>query len=1600
MKTFGSILTCLLAGVASITAQSNVRAHYASGQVWVVWDVQDAVLNNCVPTLTPALSNGVPVVVSNCLPATYAIYWSENPVTNTTTANLVGRLFAQEWSGSILRNNVQASFGSAPTGFRIPDGAGGYRVLATNEGLFVHTARSNFAGHYAVRPFGVTNVPAAWRAPLTNAVFSLADPPTCHLQARGTNQGYPVEWWTMWVDGDTNLAAARPDFPIMENDKRRGIPHNFSVTMPSSGSLPATNIPACVAFHSGDGQAKMWLPENNGFKSIGLAPAGGLLIAVEDRFFSTKNGVVDAESITAPGYVTSFDPFFDHQVGSVLASPPEKLPASDEVVVPYPLYRLNWTLDWLYAHKNVDSNRVALVGHSGGGKGSLLWSHASPERFAYVGLYNPALGGPPFSPGSVRQIGTLAQNLPLLLTNRSGQLVRVADTHEFAASFSPLRDLPFTRLFHGKREENWALDGDQDGLSDLIQTFQQADALGLGAASFWDLRRHGMDTWTYATLSNDVAHPNNCGANPTVDISASWGVEDLWVPTLATQFRRDDATNQIRHRADRSYPAFFNCAGHAGHEDVGSVIYANNSGPYLDNARYDGLVTTTECLPPWIGDARGTFGGYFDWEPNIIDTATNWSAVLFLVGPPSAFNPVEVCPAPLRFADIAIRRPQQFQPLNGTRLDWRLENAATSALITNGTVLAGVDNLVSVPGLPIPRDPVRARLTVSVVDSPSNGCFSCTQVIGYSQVGALNGWFTRDGVFESIVGTDHWQLLWNNGATLEHWQDPNYFGWNNALVSPCASNSAAPDRVVLNLAGFYESNVVAWVDAINATIGTTIVKLPGVRRIVLQPVIGGPGHQLCTNGAQVVQASESHPYIDEAIAIVVAARAGTQPEVVAGISPEVRDCSEYADGLGHLTHSGAVAAAGVIGNYYAALDAACLAPPPPPCLTPVLSIRPLTNGLMELSWPSCPLNFYQVEWTRTFQNWQWLTPPLAAPLTNGTMTWTTPVSPPCQFFRLVVWPLTNSPVPTAPGVYGGLRLEHGGVVRNYRLNLPANYTGAEPAPLMLALHGHNQTADEFAGNQPALANYANALGVILVFPDGTASARGTGWNAQGAASGDPIDDVGFLLALIDELDDTLNIDRKRVYAGGFSNGGQMCHHLGSATTNVFAALAAVGSAIASDLGTGTLLYQPPPSQPMPVFIVNATNDCKRPFWGGLNEDGSLQAPAFDQVVHWTNGNACPPSPVITTNIVVTNHVRRVFADSCAGPYPAFNAPTTNHVIREHYQLTCTPGSEVLFVTLTDGGHKWPEANDNVGFDASREVLEFFLRHCRCDAIGAADPLVIPTAPGRYDLRVCDQNYSRLFRLQVPPGYVAANATPIVFAMHGGGQTMVEFATQHPALFAKANAENILLVLPEALDHPQTRDTLWMNKPFDYVVDDRVFFTNLLEHIAAALNVDRKRVYACGFSGGGSFSHWLAATTPGLLAAIAPVCTQTGWNEPDANGPIVAPPAPLEYIPVLMVRGTLDSKRPFNGGLNIDGVECRSAGDDTAYWTAGNACVGAPVITSAGNLMRWEYTACAGTTEVVLVAVGGMDHLWPDAADGVGYDANVSVVDFLLRHTRP
>ncbi len=192
--------------------------------------------------------------------------------------------------------------------------------------------------------------------------------------------------------------------------------------------------------------------------------------------------------------------------------------------------------------------------------------------------------------------------------------------------------------------------------------------------------------------------------------------------------------------------------------------------------------------------------------------------------------------------------------------------------------------------------------------------FSCTQVIGYSQVGWTNGgWYMTDGVFEETVGSDHWQLIWGGGAGVDRWQNEDYGGWDNDPISSCTQNSDAPDRVLLSVSAGYGDDLDAWVDNTDAAVATIRKKIPSARMIILQAVVGGPDHSTCNDG---VRAARQHPVIDEAVAIVAA----RYDDVIEGYSPEVESCNDFSDGKGHLKSDAAAVAGRKIGEYYVAFD--------------------------------------------------------------------------------------------------------------------------------------------------------------------------------------------------------------------------------------------------------------------------------------------------------------------------------------------------------------------------------------------------------------------------------------------------------------------------------------------------------------------------------------------------------------------------------------------------------------------------------------------------------------------------------------------------------
>ncbi len=188
---------------------------------------------------------------------------------------------------------------------------------------------------------------------------------------------------------------------------------------------------------------------------------------------------------------------------------------------------------------------------------------------------------------------------------------------------------------------------------------------------------------------------------------------------------------------------------------------------------------------------------------------------------------------------------------------------------------------------------------------PPTAQFTCTHVIGYSQTA---GWYHSG--FETVVDDDAWQLVWRSGGAIDLWADPAFDGWSRPIESPCQSASTAPDRVLLTISADFQSDPDWWAGHIRTVVGNIRDRFPSVGPILLQPVVGGPDHQVCSPNGE--RASTNHPVIDQGIELVVGG------DILRGFSPEVRTCADYGDFIGHLTADGYAAAAEAIAQAYVA----------------------------------------------------------------------------------------------------------------------------------------------------------------------------------------------------------------------------------------------------------------------------------------------------------------------------------------------------------------------------------------------------------------------------------------------------------------------------------------------------------------------------------------------------------------------------------------------------------------------------------------------------------------------------------------------------------
>lgn len=263
--------------------------------------------------------------------------------------------------------------------------------------------------------------------------------------------------------------------------------------------------------------------------------------------------------------------------------------------------------------------------------------------------------------------------------------------------------------------------------------------------------------------------------------------------------------------------------------------------------------------------------------------------------------------------------------------------------------------------------------------------------------------------------------------------------------------------------------------------------------------------------------------------------------------------------------------------------------------------------------------------------------------------------------------------------------------RTYLVYIPAQYDAEKPTALVIVLHGGGANAKN-AQRMTGFSDYADLKGFIVVYPNGTGSLpdRRLTWNAGnccGYALRNNMDDVGFIRALVDKLQEEYTIDPDRIYATGISNGGMMVYRLACELSDKIAAIAPVAGA----MNVPTCLAM----RPVSVIAFHGTEDKYVLYNGGWplkyhdrheRKDASV-ASAMD---YWVMRDACAPRP---------QEMERGLA-------------------RFKTWSPCVEGTEVALVTITGGGHAWPGSTaTNLwtdkslgGISATREMWGFFERH--------------------------------------------------------------------------------------------------------------------------------------------------------------------------------------------------------------------------------------------------------------------------------------------------
>ncbi|MAB83173.1 MAG: hypothetical protein CMJ24_07020 [Phycisphaerae bacterium] len=243
-------------------------------------------------------------------------------------------------------------------------------------------------------------------------------------------------------------------------------------------------------------------------------------------------------------------------------------------------------------------------------------------------------------------------------------------------------------------------------------------------------------------------------------------------------------------------------------------------------------------------------------------------------------------------------------------------------------------------------------------------------------------------------------------------------------------------------------------------------------------------------------------------------------------------------------------------------------------------------------------------------------------------------------------------------------------------------------------------------------------------------------------------------------------------------------------------------------------------------------------------------------------------------------------------------------------------------------------------------------HLKCLTILAA--LLCAAAPAAAQQQL-NENISvggvnRSYIVYLPVNFSPAENMPAMFFFHGGGGTANQgiFECDFRSL---ANSERFIVVYPQAINSTSGTNSWDCLGDYHGGIDEMGFVSVMIDALADNYNIDTQRVYAGGYSLGGSIVYDIAAYLPDQVAAIAPVAANMWeWTLSDVNW--------STSVACVHLLGTNDFYAPYGGNdysistdaqnshfVSLNGAETdplveNLGGNITRYtWAPGDGCHG-------------------------------------------------------------